>query len=689
MKFIKKLFFVLIVSLMLTVVFACEDKPVEPEVKEYAINWVVEGTTVKTDKVKEGEVPSYAGDAPTKAEDNNYIYTFDKWVPEIVAATQDATYTAEFKSQSKRLPANIAFESQRFSYDGVEHKLEVENLPEGATVTYTDNGLTEPGNKTVKAIITYFGVEYTYTANIIVEKLSSTLTIETTQTVASGEDLTYTVNNEEQELSYVPIYQPGTYYVDVCAQSSAHYKESAHYEIKVIVTEDKPFGIEFSSCTTILTGESVELIASNIPDGYTVTYENNVATEPGKKHAVCHVFDSENKEVATLKAVWVIDYPKNEDLDDFFDEFLVEYLGDDYSYWNTFFKHPEDLGFDRTDMDPASWYIYEPLTEDDAAEARQEVQDLKNRYDVFKNAKMSSSQRKTYDYVGKILKGLEEDWAEGADLNRGLKNIVYVDSYGGYVGELNSTLENYIFNYEQNIIDAIDYLKSSKDAFPSYVTWVEDKIEAGYPLSNYTIDEMVDFINGILKDNSEYYLIKLMCNKVDGCEFLDDTKKASYKEQITTAFTNDYFPALETLKAGILPCKGHVVKEEDEGYWAKYEGGDQLYLEKLRNNIGNPELTIDEYLMYVDSYFKTNSDRINEIVKEYRGMTAKNQSKWIAYIEGKTSFVGITDPEKMVDYLKDFAKYMVPEFENDIKVNIKYMDDIQAEHTNTQAYYYK
>lgn len=690
MKLFKKIILVLVLSFVCTVIFACdnEEKPVDPVEKEFNISWVVDGETVKTTKVKEGAVPEFGGE-PTKENDANYIYTFSKWVPEIVAAVEDATYTAEFTKKSTRLPSNVGFESQKFAYDGNEHHLEVSNLPEGATVTYTDNSLTEPGNKTVKAVISYNGKNYTYTANLIVEKLASTLTIETTQTVSSGEDLAYTISNEEQVLSYNPIYQPGTYYVNVFAPASDHYLESAHYEIKVIVTEAKPFGIEFSSCTTILTGDSVELVANNVPDGYTVTYDNNVATAPGKKHVVCHVYDGDNKEVATLKAVWTVDYPKNDEVAAFLDYFLVEYLGDEYSYWNTFFKHPDKLGLDRTDMDPASWYIYEPLTEEDAAEARIEVKELKDKFDVFKEAKMSNSQRIAYDYIGKILADLEESWAEGADLKAGLKNLTYIDSYGGYVGDLNSTLENYIFNYEQNVIDAIDYLKSAKDAFPSYVTWAQDKITAGYPLSNYTIDEMVDFINGILEDGENYYLIELMHHKVDGCEFLDDTKKAEYKEQITNAFKDDYMPALETLKNGLLPCKGQVVEEEGEGYWAKYEGGDELYLKKLRNNIGNDTLTIDQYLMYVNKYFEPNSKRINEIVKEYRAMTSKNQSKWIAYIEGTTSFVGITDPVEMVDYLKNFAKFMVPEFENDIAVNIKYMDDIQAAHTNTQAYYYK
>ena len=406
MKLFKKIIVVLVLSFVLTVVFACEKTPgddpvVEPQEKEYTITWVVNGETVKTDKVKEGVTPDF-GSEPTKEADANYIYTFSKWVPDIVAASEDATYTAEFTQKSKRLPGNIAFETKKFAYDGTEHKLEVENLPEGATVTYTDNGLTEPGNKTVKAVISYYGKDYTYTANLIVEKSTSVLTIETAQTVTSGEDLAYSVNNEEQVLSYIPIYQPGTYYVDVYAETSAHYLESAHYEVKVTVTEAKPFGIEFSSCKTILTGESVELVATNVPDGYTVTYDNNVATEPCKKHVICHVFIVD-EEVATLKAVWTVDYPKNDDVEAFLNDFLVEYLGDEYSYWNTFFKHPEKLGLDRSDMDPASWYVYEPLTDEDAVEARAELVELRAKFDVFKDTKMSNSQKIAYKIDNYIL----------------------------------------------------------------------------------------------------------------------------------------------------------------------------------------------------------------------------------------------------------------------------------------------
>ena len=53
----------------------------------------------------------------------------------------------------------IAFADKTVVYDGQEHSLAVENLPQGVTVTYVNNGRTEVGTQEVTAILSFNGKE--------------------------------------------------------------------------------------------------------------------------------------------------------------------------------------------------------------------------------------------------------------------------------------------------------------------------------------------------------------------------------------------------------------------------------------------------------------------------------------------------------------------------------------------------
>ena len=68
------------------------------EIKTYNITWVDgNGTQLRVDKVKYGEMPAYTGETPTKASTDQYEYTFnEQWSPALTKVTCDATYTAQF-----------------------------------------------------------------------------------------------------------------------------------------------------------------------------------------------------------------------------------------------------------------------------------------------------------------------------------------------------------------------------------------------------------------------------------------------------------------------------------------------------------------------------------------------------------------------------------------------------------------
>ena len=273
----------------------------------------------------------------------------------------------------------LVMEDKVVTYDGKSHSLAVSNLPEGATVVYSNNEQVEPGKYVVHAQVTLVdGTITNVEGKLTIEKMESVLTAEAIQqAIHSGEGAvpTYTLNNSEQEVTLHKVYTPGKHEVVLWAPESQYYKESNKVKIEFDVKISNDLGVVFESVDSIYDGNVKEIVATNIPDGYTVEYENNSGTLQGKYNALCKVKDAQGNVCLTLSALLTIDNPQNKEFNEYLDEFFADYLGDDYIAWNIFTENPENFGMVREADAEAKWYYYEPYGENYKQEGYEEMVD--------------------------------------------------------------------------------------------------------------------------------------------------------------------------------------------------------------------------------------------------------------------------------------------------------------------------
>lgn len=180
----------------------------------------------------------------------------------------------------------LAFESKVFTYDGSEKKIEVTNIPTGATVTYDKpNTQINAGEYTIKAT-----VKKENYSDIV---LTATLTINKATYNMSGikfENKTVTYNGEAYSIfaqnvpvglsvSYIGnnIANAGTYNVTaVFTDTSGNYENPQNKTATLTINKANVAGISFTDKTFVYDGDiHTATVTGKLPSGVSVSYENN------------------------------------------------------------------------------------------------------------------------------------------------------------------------------------------------------------------------------------------------------------------------------------------------------------------------------------------------------------------------------------------------------------------------------
>lgn len=78
------------------------------EVEEsFKVTWKLDENVLKEEEILSGQIPSYTGSIPTKADTIDYVYKFIGWDKELAPVTSDIVYTAVFEEIKKEYQSSI------------------------------------------------------------------------------------------------------------------------------------------------------------------------------------------------------------------------------------------------------------------------------------------------------------------------------------------------------------------------------------------------------------------------------------------------------------------------------------------------------------------------------------------------------------------------------------------------------
>ncbi|MDE6656146.1 MAG: DUF885 family protein [Anaeroplasmataceae bacterium] len=591
---------------------------------------------------------------------------------------------------------DIAMADLTVDYDGKVHSLVVTGAPAEANVDFAgSNDKTDPGVYDVTAKVTYKEEEKTLTAKLTINKLASVLTVEDHQVAyINSEDRlpVYTLSNKDQKVTFVAkkdgavveatALGVGTYQIEVYAPATKIYNESNHVTVSFEVKKSR-FDVAFDSLTTTVDGseKKIELVGK-LEDGYTVEYANNTATTSGTYFAAAHIKDSLGNVVESHYAVLKLDNPDNSAFETYLDEFFVAYLEGDQLSVNIFCENPADFGLDRYE---AKWYTYRSDVDSDSSDAVVEFEDMLAELHAFSYDDLSVRQQTAYNQIERFFDYYIKYYAI-KDID--YKENHYVDQFGGYVADFGTYMEAYTLRSKEDVQDLVDYIASTEEAFKSYIVYLEDKAKAGYPLSDYTLEEMSKYLEEVLSSKEEgYYLSEVLAARIDATSFLTDEEKESFKTAVAEGIATSFMNGVEALNKGVEAQKGKL-PADNTGYWATYEDGAEYFELELDHLLGLNNFNKESYIKELEDALAYASDfESGAFATLQRKYNISTQAQLNNLLKKNTILKGT--PEEMLEYLKEFAKTIVPELQHAPNITIKEMDEASARVSNAVAYYMK
>ena len=371
------------------------------------------------------------------------------------------------------------------------------------------------------------------------------------------------------------------------------------------------------------------------------------------------------------------------------DEMELFVMGDDAVTWNVVSVDPSGtFGYVRESM--PEWYSYSQIRRSDIADVADAFEMLYDELGTINVSRLSDVDAAKYRSLEFMLSTYVKYYGSPYAYEFSLFGGSYISDEGGYVADFASSFENYAFRNEDDVNDLLTITKSTRSAFATYDDFAKVRIEEGYPLYDYTICAMQDYLNGIVEAGDDYYLYEFANKKIDGADFLTATKKAEYKQYYSAALTDYFMEGVGRLSQDLEAYKG-ASDAVCKSYLGSYGEAGRAYYEWLfYNRTGMKKKTVraaQNELADAFSEYTLKLEAVEARIDALKTTDPETYAAVQAYIDGGKAILDLDTPEEMMTYLQSAAKSVVPDLQSMPEITFKIMDETVADFSSALAYY--
>ncbi len=296
-------------------------------------------------------------------------------------------------------------------------------------------------------------------------------------------------------------------------------------------------------------------------------------------------------------------------------------------------EHPEDYGITE----------YDSIWGDDFLEsyekALEEDKELYNELTAFNYDALTKDQQLTYDTLEKFLENC-------FDLDEFYYFCEAFSPTSGSQFELNLILSEFRINDKDDLTNYIETLSTCDDYINNLLEYEKWRADNGYAMTDSAIDDVIGQCQDILAA-SEPAFLPVIREVIDGCDFLSDDEKSTYKTQITTLATENFIPAYENIISTLTAIKG---SRSVEGGLCNYENGKEYYESLIRLYTGS-EKSMEELIDAIEQDIYSGLLKYSSIAMSDPDIETKLNDE-LVYAK--------TEPDEILAYLMDMLESDFP-----------------------------